>query len=407
VPRLPDLDARPFGATDKGFGLLAGKTAADLRGSPLHEAGLTYPVLTLRGAALEHNAAAMAAYCAAAGAWLAPHGKTHMSPELAALQLRHGAWAITVATPWQAAMYRSFGVKRLLIANEITDPADIAWVSAQPGMYSYCDSPAGVDLLVRTIRATSGAHPLPVLVEVGHADGRTGTRTDEAALAVAHAVSAAPDALRLAGVAAFEGGLRSVDEVAVFMRRMASVARTLRPLASGEFLVSAGGSAYFDVVASELSAVDGAQVVLRSGCYLTHDYGWYQKVTPSARGVAGAPEFRQAIELWARVLSRPEDGLALLNFGRRDAGWDAGYPVVLRAAGLSGAPSTVAVTEDWRVVQLNDQHAYLQLPTASSLSPGDLVCLGISHPCTTLDKWRVLPVADDAGIITDVVHSFF
>lgn len=50
----------------------------------------------------------------------------------------------------------------------------------------------------------------------------------------------------------------------------------------------------------------------------------------------------------------------------------------------------------WRLSALNDQHAYLTFP-ADSVGPavGDLIGLGISHPCTTFDKWHWLPVIDD------------
>ena len=66
------------------------------------------------------------------------------------------------------------------------------------------------------------------------------------------------------------------------------------------------------------------------------------------------------------------------------------------ASGISG-----------EVTELNDQHAYLRLDASAALRPGDLVCLGISHPCTTLDKWRVIPVVSDDGRVTDTVHAFF
>ncbi len=75
----------------------------------------------------------------------------------------------------------------------------------------------------------------------------------------------------------------------------------------------------------------GLTVILRSGAYLTHDHGYYGTVSPAARGAAGAPPLRPALELWAQVLSRPEPGLALLGAGRRDAGFDQGLPVPLRA----------------------------------------------------------------------------
>ena len=67
------------------------------------------------------------------------------------------------------------------------------------------------------------------------------------------------------------------------------------------------------------------------------------------------------------------------------------------AAALAGA----------KVTGLNDQHAYLRVDPGTPLAPGDLVCLGISHPCTTLDKWRVIPVLDEEDRVIDVVHTFF
>jgi len=145
-------------------------------------------------------------------------------------------------------------------------------------------------------------------------------------------------------------------------------------------------------------------VILRSGCYLTHDHGIYARASPAARGAAGAPELVPALELWAQVLSRPEPELALLGAGRRDVGFDAGFPVPLRAVRRDGSRSGA---DGWQVTGLNDQHAYLRVPQDAALAPGDLVCLGISHPCTTLDKWRVLVVLNDGDRVIDAVHAFF
>ena len=421
--RLAALRERPAEPVDKGFGLLAsgmdGPASAGLaRTRPaVHAAGFSYPVLTLRESALAGNLAAMAAYCAGAGVELAPHGKTAMSPELAARQLASGAWGITVATIGQLRAYRAFGFPRLLMANELVDETGIAWLAgelaADPGFAAYCyvDSADGVAVLDRVLSARPAGRRLPVLVEIGL--GRTGCRTDDEALAVAKA-AAATGTLTVAGVAGYEGtiggtGARALDRVASFCRRLANLAATL--LAStgaggGEFIVTAGGSVYFDVVTRELTA-DGAAgmtVVLRSGGYLFHDHGLYQAATPAARGVAGAPVFRPALELWAQVLSRPEPGLALLGAGRRDAGFDAGLPVPLRARRRDGAAADLTGAE---VTGLNDQHAYLRLDPGTALAPGDLVCLGISHPCTTLDKWRVIPVLDEQDRVIDAVHTFF
>src|SRR5271166_5967360 len=445
--RLRALRERPIDATEKGFGPLA---AARLAARPgLHAAGFTYPLLTLRESALANNVEAMAAYCDRAGVALAPHGKTAMSPELAARQLAHGAWGITVATVGQLRTYRAFGFPRLLLANELVDEAGIAWLAAElaadPGFEAYCyvDSTDGVAILDRVLSHLPGHLPgrqpagrrLGVLVEIGHAGGRTGCRTDAQALDVAKA-AAATGTLRVAGVAGYEAGYEqsigpgseaaALGLIASFCGRLRNLAETL---ASGpdavpgdELIVTAGGSAYFDVVTRELTAggTAGMTVILRSGAYVTYDHGYYGTVSPGRRAAGGswgswdsraavdAPALRPALELWAQVLSRPEPGLALLGAGRRDVGFDKGLPVPLRAVrrGVAGGISgeTPALGE---VTALNDQHAYLRLDAATVLAPGDLVCLGISHPCTTLDKWRVIPVVSDDGRVTDTVHAFF
>src|SRR5580704_15856510 len=274
-----------------------GPAPAGLAGSApaLYAAGFSYPVLTLRESALAGNLAAMAAYCAGAGVALAPHGKTAMSPELAARQLSLGAWGITVATIGQLRTYRVFGFPRLLLANELVDEAGIAWLAAElaadPGFEAYCyvDSTDGVAILDRVLTRQPAGRRLGVLVEIGHARGRTGCRSDAGALEVAKAV-AATGTLRVAGVAGYEGSIGAGSEaealglIASFCGRLRSLAGTLAADAEfgdDEFIVTAGGSAYFDVVIRELTAggTAGMTVILRSGAYVTHDHGYYGTVS--------------------------------------------------------------------------------------------------------------------------------
>ncbi len=352
------LREQPIAVTDKGFGSLAWSarvTAASLaRLRPsLFGGDFVLPLMVLRESALAGNIASMAAYCAAAGVRLAPHGKTTMAPQLIGRQLEAGAWGVTAATVGQVQVYRSFGIPRIMIANEVTDRAAIAWLAAElardPGFECYCfaDSLAGVALLDDELRAhgvgtgADGAARLAILVELGRPGGRAGCRTVAEAVMVSKAVAAAP-ALRLAGAAGYEGSIghdaspATLTAVAGFCRDLRRLGAQIAsfPECQEGYLLSAGGSAYFDVVVRELKA-DGNEagaptVVLRSGAYISHDHGFYERIAPGTSPERPGPHLVPAFELWAAVLSRPEPGLAILGAGRHHVAFDQDMPLPLR-----------------------------------------------------------------------------
>jgi D-serine deaminase-like pyridoxal phosphate-dependent protein len=383
---------------------------------------LSSPVMVLRERALAHNLALMAEYCRAWGVDIAPHGKTTMAPQLWQRQLDAGAWGITAATVDQARVMRTAGVPRILLANELVDPVSIAWVAAQLAdpafeFLCYVDSERSVDILDEELRAAGAERPLPVLVELGFEGGRTGCRTIPEAVYVASRV-VSTNRLRLAGISGYEGTLcqeRSPECLALvigFIDRLRELTTTM--IDAGSFagsdriVLSAGGSAFFDVVVDRLRGPwpGGAdvRVVLRSGCYLTHDVGIYERLSPlpSRDGDRG---FRPAMELWSRVLSRPEPELAILGFGKRDVSFDVDlpFPRVVRPA--SGPP--IDAREGLEIRSLNDQHAYGRVSPGFTLEVGDLVGLGICHPCTSFDKWRVIPVLDEDDRVVDAIATFF
>lgn len=381
--------------------------------------GFTGPILTLDRAALDHNMRAMANWCAAHGVDLAPHGKTTMAPQLVAEQIAHGAWGVTVATVDQARVYRAFGVSPILIANQVADPAGLAWMAeelnADPDARLLCwvDSVAGVELANRMLETAE--RPLEVMVEMGAPGGRAGCRSTEDAVEVAAAVAAAPN-LRLVGVAGYEGALAhdaSPKSVAIVDHYVAAVrALTIVLFEQGffggldEIIVTAGGSAFFDRVAAALVGdwPSGMRVrsIIRSACYLTHDQGFYAENTPASRG-ADAPRFVPALKVWGRVSSRPAPDLALLTLGKRDASFDEGLPIPLYRRGLSDSDTC----QETRVITaLNDQHAFLLLDPADDLAVGDWVGCGLSHPCAAFDRWRLIPIVDGDTVV-DLVHTFF
>jgi D-serine deaminase-like pyridoxal phosphate-dependent protein len=362
----------------------------------LFDGGFAWPVMVAKRSAIEHNIAAMAAYCAENGFSHAPHGKTTMSPQLFEAQLRAGAWAITVATAHQMLAARKFGVPRVVYGNQLIDPTPIRWLASELAQGFECLS--FVDSL-ESVRALSGL-PMPVLIEIGFPGGRAGCRTLESVLEVGRAVADTPG-LTLAGVTAFEGMLAQAD-IAPYLSqvRVAALALAQQGLLAPEVIVTAGGSAYFDIVARELGGDwlpgHSLRVVLRSGAYVTHDHGFYSDK-------AGKDMFRPALELWAQILSTPEDGRAIAGFGKRDAPFDEGLPVPLWIRGADGSLTDASACS---VTRLNDQHAYVEVPPAVRVAVGDLMCFGISHPCTAFDKWRVIPVMEDDYTVGDLLRTY-
>ncbi|GAB3030294.1 amino acid deaminase [Parafrigoribacterium mesophilum] len=385
------------------------------------------PLVTADANAMAHNVALLARWSAARGIRLAPHGKTTMAPALWRQVLDAGAWGLTLATGWQVQVARSFGVDRILLANELIDPVALRWLAAErcahPHFEFYCwadslDAVRGMESVLAGLELPS---PVNVLVELGTLRGRTGARSIDAALAVAAAI-AASRSLRLAGVGAYEGPIthdRSVSGLDAIGRYLDDVVDLHHRLEAGigyaglRPVVSAGGSAYFDLVAQHLAPlVDSATVVLRSGAYQVHDDGFYRGISPFAHAPA-EQRFHAAMHGWARVLSRPEPRLAILDGGRRDFPFDEGLPTPQRIVGASDADSARTLSGS-RVTKLNDQHTFLQLGEgagADALPVGSVVRFGLSHPCTAFDKWRLMPVVDDASLphpsVVDAVETYF
>lgn len=385
-------------------------------------ADTSLPVAVLKASALQHNLDWMRSFCARHGVLLAPHGKTTMSPQLFAAQIENGAWGITLATIPQVQIALRYGVRRVILANELVAPADIRAVlhlmqeDAGFEFYALVDSLQGVERLSQAVQAFGLQRPLPLLVELGMRGKRAGCREPKEVMAVARAVAAAPG-LQLAGIEGYEGLASDVDTVNVFLGRMAELlqAAAEEDLFAGEqVIISAGGSSYFDLVARGFKglAVAGKTLlpILRSGCYLTNDHGHYfnqiAELEVREGGKAGAG-LRPALEVWATVLSRPEPNLAILSMGKRDAGFDLGLPMAIAAHRPGGA--SLLLPQGAVIDKMNDQHAYLRWPEGvqAGLQVGDLVGCGISHPCTTFDKWPLLLLVDDRYNVLQAVNTFF
>jgi D-serine deaminase-like pyridoxal phosphate-dependent protein len=408
------VDHRFKGLPPDADGLTVGELTGLRRN--LFTDGFTTPVLALSAERLEHNLRLMETYATRHGLVFAPHGKTSMAPQLFQRQIEHGAWGITLAVPHQVRVARAFGIQRVFLANELVDPSALRWISAELDadddfrLVCYVDSVRGVGLMDAALRGAR--RPLDVVVELAAGEGaRTGVRTEAECAAVADAV-AGTQTLRLVGVAGYEGEVPRADPERVhgWLRRLVALAvdfdKAGRFAHTDEIVVSAGGSAWFDAVADVFAGIPELSSpvlkVLRSGAYVSHDDGHYRKITPFNR-VPEEGALEPAFRLWTQVVSRPCADQAFLNAGKRDAAYDLDLPFaqVVRRDGTERPATGIEVTA------LSDQHAWLRTGPEADLEVGDWVGLGLSHPCTSFDKWQLIPVAEADGTVVDYIRTFF
>jgi D-serine dehydratase len=289
------------------------------------------------------------------------------------------------------------------------------------------DSVALVDRLAEAARRVELKRPLQLIVEGGFAGGRTGCRQLEEALAVAAAVKANEPFLSLRGVGGYEGLIRGdtpeeaerlVDRFLDYLAAIAVACDRQNLFGAGVVLLTAGGSTFYDLVANRFAKAKVERpfmVLTRSGCYLTHDSGEYAARFKELRQRSPAVDdlgqgLQAALEVWAYVQSRPEPEKVLLTAGKRDISFDSKLPQPLKwfRPGAGAALRDIkSLGSDHVVTGLNDQHCHLQVPRSSPLAVGDMVALGISHPCTTFDKWQVLCIVNDDYDIVSAVRTFF
>ena len=388
---------------------------------------LPFPLAVIRQSSLQHNLHWMQNFCKERDLDIAPHGKTTMSPELYHLQLGAGAWGISFATVFQASLGARNGVKRIIIANQVYQAPDLDALASllatfpELRVYFLVDSMAQMEAIANWRALRQSQADFTVLIELGIDGKRTGCRDHALALELARHIKATPH-MQLCGVETYEGALATCNHahdqthVAALMARLQKLAIACEAeelFENDEVLLTAGGSAIFDLVAKDLKPQlkHPARGILRSGCYLTHDHMQYRKMLQCVGERLNLREtLKPALEVISSVQSCPEPGLALLTMGKRDVSYDLDLPVAIWRAKLGDA-NTRGVPAHWQIGELNDQHAYLRFdalaPEHEHPQLAQLVGCGISHPCTTFDKWRWMPVINDQFQVIDAISVNF
>jgi D-serine deaminase-like pyridoxal phosphate-dependent protein len=344
---------------------------------------LSTPNLLLDLDALERNIAAMAAHTKAAGIKLRPHAKGGKSIAIAQRQMAAGAAGICCSTLGEAEVIAGSGIEGVLITSPVVTPTMIERLTAlnakASGLMVAVDDPTNVDALAAA--AQKAKKILGVIVEFDVGQGRTGTRSPEAAVALARRAKASPHLL-YCGIQAYYGHLQHVpvfaDRVKAAETQMARVRALLAALAAADLaprIVTGGGTGTFDI-----DPAGKVYTEIQPGSYPFMDREYLE--IPVAGAQRPSP-FAASLFVQASVVSTHAEGFAVVNAGYKSFATEGGMPRV-------HAPRLA----DARYKLMGDEHGGIDYdPKSGSLKLGDLVEFLTPHCDPTInlyDRYHVV-----------------
>jgi len=356
------------------------ETARNLIGAPRSAAPT--PALLLDLPKAQRNIDEMARRMASLPASLRPHAKIHKSPILGRMQLEAGAIGLTTATVWEASAMVDAGIDEILIANQVIGPfkaAELARLCGLARVIAAVESVVNADALSEA--AAAAGTQIGVLVEYDVGLHRCGTRTHEAALALAERIQRAPG-LRLFGLLGYEGHcmLEPDREVRVEKTHAANAALTAlvdmfeRARLPTE-IVAAGGLGTWDITGANPRITE-----IHAGSYIFMD-SFHRKLVPG---------FEVALTVLGTVISR-HASMAVLDIGRKAIGIDRALPE------LVGGQAVVRYEHGEHFI--HEEHTAIILNDGADLDVGDRVELMSGYAPTTVNFYDMFYVVDDERII--------
>lgn len=380
---------------------------------------ISLPAAVILKDALDNNIAWMQHFADQHKAALCPHGKTSMTPALFKAQLEKGAWGLTVASPAQVEIAALCGAKNIIIANQLVGKANMAAIAAMQQAFPvtvYCcvDSEENLQALSDYFAQRSAC--IHVLIELGVPQGRCGERTPEDARKLAAFAHALPG-IALSGIEFYEGVIHGEDAEAAVHDFVESCAAFCEQLVNEQLIdtekaiITGAGSAWYDVVAAIFTRYSALLPVIRPGCYVTHDTGIYEqsqravidRLAKQQRRGDFEGDLRNALEVWAYVISTPEKGKAVIGLGKRDTAYDAGLPKPERGFRNGKAIDVEGIV----ATKVMDQHMFVNVPDDLDIKVGDIIAFSGSHPCLTFDKWRFIALADNTFMVENWLSTQF
>lgn len=346
---------------------------ADLLNLPGGRLQLTTPALVLDLDALEANIAAMTQWAIRQKIALRPHAKTHKCTAIGRLQMQAGALGLCCAKLAEAEAFATAGLDRFLLTSPVVGDRKLARLLA---LCERAQVMAVVDDVtnLRALGAATAAVDcdLTILIDVDVGQERTGVRDAEAALALAEIIAASPR-LHFKGLQGYAGNAQHIADYAERKRvshaclaKLAAIRGALEATGHPCPIMTGGGTGTHAVDPSA-----GVLTELQVGSYVVSDVE-YDAVDLTGDG---NKRFRNALFVYARVVSARHDGFVTIDAGSKSLSMDGPPPRV-----AFGAPEGTAY------VYVGDEFGRLVLPPgATKPKVGDLVGLVVPHCDPTIN----------------------
>lgn len=323
---------------------------------------------------------------------LRPHVKTHKCPEIAQLQLAHGAVGLTASKVDEALTFFESGARSITVAYPLIDERKAhrlfaAGAAANIEFRAVVDHSLGVELLARTARERGVAVNVFIDVDVGLR--RCGLREDDPRLPVlAHAICDSSH-LKFAGLFSHAGhayAAKNADEICVIAAEECAILNRVRERLEGGGIevkeVSVGSTP--TVLASR--SFDGITEI-RPGNYVFLDR--------TALRLGLVPLTRVALLVLTTVVSANQDYFII----------DAGSKVLSSDAGAHGTGGAVGfgcafpiddfanadTTTPLEIVRLSEEHGFVRR-AGMDLPVGTKLRVVPNHACPVANLARELVV---------------
>jgi len=333
----------------------------------LSKTDIETPALLVDLEIMERNLETMARFFCNRPAKIRPHFKNHRVLELAARQMEHGAIGITCARLWQAERLANFGIRDILIANEIAGDAPVARFvelsRAVPVIVAVDNAKVVADM---ARHARNQKTPVNVLVDVDLGLKRCGAQPGEPAAALAKLV--VDSGLNFRGIMGYEGHLQPLppgpDKQRVVTEAMQALGHTKSVIESSGIpvgIVSCGGTGDYSIAGAYPGVTEN-----QAGSYMLMDT-WYAPF---------APDFQVALSVLVTVISKTAGERLVVDAGCKVISGERGLPSVKGIAGL-------------KLKALHAEHAPIEIQDpAVDVEVGDKIEIAVQYHDGTINLHR-------------------